>query len=96
MIGLRLPRMLLDEGIHDVAMNVVQPAGLYGDITQIAPLTLANTRQSIVDLGIATDDEVDATLAELETLAGQRTVVSMPRIVQAWGMTAGGHRIASR
>ena len=38
MIGLRLPRMLLDEGIHDVAMNVVQPAGLYGDITQIAPL----------------------------------------------------------
>ena len=96
MIGLRLPRMLLDEGIHDVAMNVVQSAGLYGDITQIAPLTLANTGQSIVDLGIATDDEVDATLAELETLTGQHTVVSMPRIVQAWGMTAGGHRIASR
>jgi len=88
--------MLLDEGIHEIAMNVVQPAGLYGDITQIAPLTLANTRQSIVDLGIATDDEVDATLAELETLAGQRTVVSMPRIVQAWSMTAGGHRIAPR
>ena len=66
MIGRRLPRMLLDEGIHDIAMNVVQPAGLYGDITQIAPLTLANTRQSIVDLGIATDDEVDETLAELD------------------------------
>jgi len=86
MIGLRLPRMLLEEGIHDVAMNVVQPAGLHGDITQIAPLTLTNTRQAIVDLGIATDGEVDETVAELEALADQRTVVSMPRIVQAWGM----------
>ena len=64
-----------------------------GDITQIAPLTLTNTRQSIVDLGIATDDEVDATLAELETLAGQETtVVSMPRVVQAWAV----HRLRSQ
>ena len=67
-------------------MNVVQPAGWRGDITQIAPLTLTNTRQAIVELQIATDDEVDATVAELGALAEEPpTIVSMPRVVQAWG-----------
>ena len=46
-----------------------------------------NTRQSIVELGIATDGQVDEALAELKALAGSRTVESMPRVVQAWGMT---------
>ena len=89
-IGRRLPRMLLEAGVHDVAMNVVQPAGWRGDITEIAPLTLANTRRAIVELRLATDGEVDEALAELNALADQRTVVSMPRVVQAWGTTAGG------
>ena len=86
MIGRRLPLTLLEAGLDDVAMNVVQPAGFEGDITQIAPLTLANTRRPIVELGIATDGEIDEALAELDTLAGSRTVQSMPRIVQAWGV----------
>ena len=47
----------------------MQPAGLHGDITQIAPLTLANTRQAIVELGIASDGEIDEALAELDALA---------------------------
>ena len=87
MIGRRLPQLLFDAGIQDIAMKVVQPAGFVGDITQIAPLTLMNTRQSIVELGIATDGQVDEALAELKALAGSRTVESMPRVVQAWGMT---------
>ena len=67
-------------------MNVVQPAGWRGDITQIAPLTLTDTRQAIVELQLATDDEVDATVAELGALADEPpTIVSMPRVVQAWG-----------
>jgi SAM-dependent methyltransferase len=85
-IGRRLPRMLIEAGIENVAMNVVQPAGLHGDITQIAPLTLANTRQPIVELGIASDSEIDEALAELDALAQEpATAQSMPRIVQAWG-----------
>ena len=86
MIGRRLPRMLLDAGVDDVAMNIVQPAGWRGDITQIAPLTLTNTRQAIVELQLAADDEVDATVAELGALAEEPpTIVSMPRVVQVWG-----------
>ncbi len=84
-IGRRLPLVLSDAGIDDVAMKVVQPAGFEGDILQIAPLTLRNTRQPIVELGIATESEVDEALAELEAMASQRVVESMPRIVQAWG-----------
>ena len=40
----RLLLLLSDAGIEDVAMKVVQPAGFEGDILQIAPLTLRNTR----------------------------------------------------
>jgi hypothetical protein len=80
-----LPLLLCDAGIEDVAMKVAQPAGIHGDILQIAPLTLRNTRQPIIELGIVTNDEVDEVLAELDALGGQRVVESMPRVVQAWG-----------
>jgi ubiquinone/menaquinone biosynthesis C-methylase UbiE len=84
-IGLRLPQLLQAAGLQDVQVRVVQPAGLHGEITRIAPLTLAAAAGSIVAADVATDDEVAELHRQLEALSADRSsVVTMPRIVQAW------------
>ncbi len=85
-IGRRLPVMLREAGLTDIETNVVHPAGMTGDITLIAPLTLAAAAESIVANGIATAVEVERLQVDLHGLsADPDRFVSMPRVVQAWG-----------
>jgi SAM-dependent methyltransferase len=85
-IGRRLPGLLRDAGLTDIDIRVVQPAGTTGDIKWIAPLTLSASADAIRTNGIATAAEIDRLHADLEAFsADPTTLVSMPRVVQAWG-----------
>jgi 2-polyprenyl-3-methyl-5-hydroxy-6-metoxy-1,4-benzoquinol methylase len=90
-IGPRLPGLLVAAGCKQVRVNVVQPAGMTPegherDVKLVSPLTLENIADSAIAEGLATREEIDAVLDELYRLAGDATtVLSIPRIVQAWG-----------
>jgi hypothetical protein len=85
-IGLRLPGLLLDAGFERIQVNVVQPAGIDGEVKLIVAVTMENIADSVVADGIAGRDEVDTIIAELYELAHyKRSFVSHPRVIQAWG-----------
>jgi SAM-dependent methyltransferase len=89
-IGPRLPQLLVAAGCKRVRVNVVQPAGMTpdgheGDVKLVSPLTLENIADSAISAGLATGEEIDALVDELYRLASDSTtVLSIPRIVQAW------------
>ena len=85
-IGPRLPVLLLDAGLEQIGMNVVQPAGLEGEVKLLSAITLENIARSVLDAGFATAGEIEQVVEELYAFArDSRTVLSTPRIVQAWG-----------
>lgn len=85
-IGPRLPVMLLEAGVEDVQMNVVQPAALDGEVKLITPVTMENIVDSVLAEGLASKAELDTLIDQLyEFSHNPRTVVSHPRVVQAWG-----------
>jgi predicted O-methyltransferase YrrM len=85
-IGPRLPGLLADAGLDAVGVYVVQPAAMDGEITVVAPLTLENVADAIVQAQLATREEVERTIDELYEFArADGTLMSLPRIVQAWG-----------
>jgi SAM-dependent methyltransferase len=85
-IGPRLPGLLLDVGFERVQMNVVQPAGTEGEVKLLNPITMESIADCVLAEGLATRNEVERVIAELYELSrDSRTVVSIPRVVQAWG-----------
>jgi SAM-dependent methyltransferase len=85
-IGPRLPGLLKRAGVRDVRVNVVQPAAMEGEPKLISPLTLDAIAAPVLEDGLATRDEIDATVAALSAFAADPgTVAGMPRVVQAWG-----------
>jgi SAM-dependent methyltransferase len=85
-IGLRLPGLLLDAGFARIQANVVQPAGIDGEVKLIYAVSMENIADSVVADGIAGRDEVDRLIADLYELASdKRSFVSHPRVIQAWG-----------
>lgn len=88
-IGPRLPGLLLDSDFAPVHMHVVQPAGLDSDIKLLIPLTVENIAASVMEDGLATSAEMDRIIAELYAFARDpHTVMSIPRVIQAWGRKA--------
>lgn len=86
-IGPRLPEMLLAAGLHDVRVEVVQPAFLDGDGKRVAQLTLAGIRDAAIETGVASAPEIDALLTQLDhERRAPGTLQSIARIVQAWGV----------
>ena len=84
-IGPRLPGMLHEAGLQDVAVSVVQPCGLSGDAKVISPVTLERIADSVLAEGIADAEELGQVIAELyEYEANPATIMSLPRVVQAW------------
>jgi SAM-dependent methyltransferase len=85
-IGLRLPVLLLDAGFERMQANVVQPAGIEGEVKLLTAVTMENIADSVVTEGLAGRNEVDDVIARLYELArDSRTFLSVPRVVQAWG-----------
>ncbi len=67
-------------------MNVVQPAGLEGEVKLMSPITLENIAERVLADGLSTEEEIQEITDDLYAFArNPKTVASLPRIVQAWG-----------
>jgi ubiquinone/menaquinone biosynthesis C-methylase UbiE len=85
-LGPKLPRMLLEAGVREVQLEVVQPAFLEGPGKRIAAITMERTADSIREAGLASAEELTQLIAELHAAtADTRQLLSMPRVFQVWG-----------
>jgi SAM-dependent methyltransferase len=85
-IGRRLPELLRDAGLDDVSVHVVQPAGVTGEVKLIGPITLEAITDAVLAADLATPQELEKLVDELYAFANtDGTLLSLPRIVQAWG-----------
>jgi SAM-dependent methyltransferase len=85
-IGPQLPCLLAEVGFERIGMNVVQPAGMEGEAKLMSPLTMENIADAVLAEGLASQAEVEQLVPALYDFARDpRTVVSLPRVVQAWG-----------
>lgn len=85
-IGPRLCGMLIDCGAQDVQVSVAQPVFRQGEGKQIAPITLAHIGPALLAARLCSADELLRTVAQLaEFVRDPHTVISLPRVVQAWG-----------
>src|SRR5262249_46362385 len=88
-IGPKLPGMLLDNGFERVDLNVVQPAGIDGEVKLLNPITMENFADAVLAAGFASGAEAEEIIAGLYDCARDgRTVMSVARVIQAWGRTA--------
>lgn len=84
-IGPRLPSLLTQSGFDHVQMCVVQHAATEGEVKMITPMTMEFAADAVVADGLASRAEVDRIVSELYEFARDpTTVLSGPRIVQAW------------
>jgi SAM-dependent methyltransferase len=85
-IGPRLPSLLREAGLGEVGMHVVQPAGIRGEVKLLSAITMETIGRAVVSAGLASADEVARIVDELNVAArDDHTLLSTPRIVQAWG-----------
>jgi SAM-dependent methyltransferase len=85
-IGQQLPTLLREAGLRDIDLHVVQPVGLTGEVKTVPPLTLEAIADSVVEAKLTSREELADIVAELWAFAAMEgTVLSLPRVVQAWG-----------
>jgi SAM-dependent methyltransferase len=88
-IGPRLPGLLRGAGLDDVQLNLVHVAALEGGIKELTALTYETISEPVLADGLATPDELRASIAALRAFARDpHTVLAGPRIFQAWGRVA--------
>ena len=85
-IGPRLVSLFLDSGLDDVQVEVVQPTYRSGIGKRIAAITMEHIQEAVVQLGLASAQEVQGIVADLDQFtADPRSILSFPRIFQVWG-----------
>src|SRR5262245_46109692 len=85
-IGPRLPGLLRDAGFVDVCLKLHHPVALEGGMKLLACVTLETIAEAVLGDGLATQEELDQTIAELWAFARDpHTVLGGPRVFQAWG-----------
>jgi 2-polyprenyl-3-methyl-5-hydroxy-6-metoxy-1,4-benzoquinol methylase len=83
--GRKLHRYFLEAGIPEPVLSVVQPVAREGEAKTMPMSTLEYSSEAIVSAGIASFEEVNNALTRLaEFIRNPRTIVSGPRIFQAW------------
>lgn len=88
-IGPKLPVLLRKAGIQQLELNVIQPVHIRGEGKLMAPFTMSRISNALTAGGLATVDEVQQILTELNQVAADsETVMSLPRIFQVWGRRA--------
>jgi ubiquinone/menaquinone biosynthesis C-methylase UbiE len=84
-IGPRLPSLLAAAGFENIQVNIVQPAGLAGEVKWMSPLTMENIAEAVIAEGLATAEEIRGIVADLYAFADTPgSLGSMPRIFEAW------------
>ncbi len=67
-------------------MTLVQPIGTKGEVKLLNAITLENIADAILWDGLASRQEIDTLIQELNRFAeNPRTVAGVPRVIQAWG-----------
>ena len=85
-IGQRLPVLVQQAGFKKIQIQIVQPVALEGDVKLITPITMENIAETVLEEGLASQEEVDAIVRKLYAFAyNTETVAGFPRIVQVWG-----------
>jgi len=86
-IGRQLPSLLLNAGFEDVNVNIVQPAGIVGEVKLLSPLTMQYVGSAVLAAGLAGQKEIDDLVDELFTYARTGgTLGTMPPVVEAWAV----------
>jgi ubiquinone/menaquinone biosynthesis C-methylase UbiE len=86
-IGPRLPRLLHQCGLRDVGVYVVQPLATTGEAKLVNALTMENIAGAVLEDRLATREEIDDIVRELQEFAADPgTVAGMPRVIQVWGL----------
>jgi predicted O-methyltransferase YrrM len=89
-IGPRLLEILIDAGLEEVTLEVIQPTFCRGEGKQIAAVTMDHIREAVVRAGLGSDEEVTNIVSELESFArGSRSLMALPRVFQVWGKRRG-------
>ncbi|MBM3890195.1 MAG: methyltransferase domain-containing protein [Verrucomicrobia bacterium] len=85
LMGRKLPRLCRQAGLTDVHFEIVTPTEPAEAVKRLYPMTLACLKPAIVGAALATPAEVDALVAELQSLADDpnETMSSTP-MVQVW------------
>ncbi len=88
-IGLRIPSLLLGANCLDVQVHVEQPAAISGETKLMAAVTWENIADQLLIDGLSTAAEIESVAEALYTSAHDScTLMSLPRIIQAWGYRA--------
>jgi SAM-dependent methyltransferase len=88
-IGLKLLRLLRQAGAGEVELHIVQPAFTSGPAKHAHVVTLDSITDALQAEGMATAAEVAALRADMLRFdQAKDTVVTFPRIIQAWGRLA--------
>jgi len=86
LIGRRLDFLLEEAGFRHVETTVVQPFSRQGGAKDVAALTFAAIGDGLKAEGLASAEEIARIAREIDDFNDRPdTVVSMPRIFQAWG-----------
>lgn len=86
LLGTKLPALFAQAGLRAIENQVVQPAGLSGDVKLMAAITMENIAASVLAAQLATQEEITEIINGLYSLANdERVFMSIPRVVQVWG-----------
>jgi SAM-dependent methyltransferase len=86
-IGQRLPEILRHAGLELRGLHVSQPAFVTGRQKHLIEVSMDKSRSAVVGEGLASDDEYDiAHKALIEFTNDPTTLVSVPRMIQAWAV----------
>jgi ubiquinone/menaquinone biosynthesis C-methylase UbiE len=85
-IGQKLFHLVSGLGLENVTVSLAQPIFTSGDAKRLPEWTLVEAAKELIAAGLATQDEIDRTAAELARLADDPTVVfGMARMMQVRG-----------
>lgn len=91
-IGPKLPAMFGRAGLEAVKLNVIQPVHIHGEGKFMAPITMSRISSALIAEGLASENEVQQILSDLNKVAEDcETVMSLPRIFQVSGKRANGY-----
>jgi SAM-dependent methyltransferase len=88
-IGPKLFGLLRAAGLADLHAQVIQPVHTSEEGKDLSLSTLVNIAPAVIEEGLATAAELDASVAELDAFTKRPdTAIALPRIFQVWGRRA--------
>ena len=85
-IGPSLPGLFHKAGLQQVGFDTIQPSFSSGPGKWMAWLTLDRIKHALTAHSIASMDEINSMLKELEDFTNdEQTIISLPRIFRVWG-----------